>query len=154
MTEVETLVNVTRKYAAKKGLKPDLQDAAVALAWYAWQRSDRDLPASSWARFAVLQALAGRDLPGVRSPRKDDALDYAVQGAGMQEVRERGPGPEERAIAREAWERLQAGLTVRQKEVLSLIDQGLTTGEIAHRLGVTAGAVSQQRRAIAERWQG
>ena len=60
------LIEVTRKWASRCGLNQDLEDAAVALAWYAWMRRSQDFPASTWANWAVKQALSGRDLPGVK----------------------------------------------------------------------------------------
>jgi hypothetical protein len=126
----------------------DAETAAVALvlAWYFWRRDGGAHEPTCYARFALLQARGGRDLPGVKG--YTDAFDRlrCWGGAGMDETAEWRPGPLEALVEQERWGSFLSGLTARQRAVLEAALEGRGTGEIATRQGVSAGAVSQLRR--------
>jgi len=131
----------------------DQETAAVALvlAWYFWRRHGGAHEPGHYARFALLQAVTGRDLPGVKG--YTDVFDRLAcwGGAGMDGTPEWRPGPLEALVEEERWARFLSGLTARQRAVLEAALDGRATGEIAARQGVSAGAVSQLRRRLAEK---
>jgi hypothetical protein len=132
----------------------ELQSLALVLAWWLWRSAaDRGLPASVFARTAVLHALAGRDLPGVREGCTDvfDKLTQ-WQGGGMGETKERGPGALEQVAWREEALAIYATLTDGERELWDAVESGVySTGEIARRMEVSAARVSQLRRQIQEK---
>lgn len=126
---------------------------AQSLAWYWWDRSKVKYPASHWARLAVRWVRAGRDLAWCGTG-PSDALNHQVQGAGMGEVMDRTPPPDALASHIEEWERLQAKLTLKERQVQSLRIQGIDNGRIALAIGVSPARTSQLARSILEKWEG
>jgi hypothetical protein len=61
-------------------------------------------------------------------------------------------GPAEEAVFRLDFAAWLAGLPPTRRRVAELLAQGLGTGEVARRLGVTSGAVSQSRDWLARSW--
>jgi hypothetical protein len=121
------------------------------LAWYLWRRDGGAHEPRHYARFALLQAITGRDLPGVKG--YTDVFDRLAcrGGAGRDGTLEWRPGPLEALVEEERRARFLASLTDRQRAVLEAALDGRATSEIAARQGVTPGAVSQLRRRLAEK---
>src|SRR5205085_2555650 len=118
---------VVEKYARRRlGSNDELVAIALVLAWYYWQKADKELPASVWARVAVRAALSGRDLPGVQSSHLPDVWDHLDrwEGGGMGEVRDRRPGPDALAASKEEFRKVYATLTPDQKKMLNLVREG------------------------------
>jgi hypothetical protein len=69
--------------------------------WWLWRSRKTDYPASVWARLAVKRVLARRDLPGLKSGT--DVWDRLTpwQGAAMEGLVDRRPGPERLAESKE-----------------------------------------------------
>lgn len=151
----DAIVPVIKKFAAIHLRCPDAQAVALVLAWWAWHIAPdkRHLPPSVWAKVGVRHALAGRDLPGIRSKFRDawDHLDQ-WQGAGMDNVADRKPGPLHAAIALEEVERFFDSLDDFEREMCELLSQGLPNQEVARRMNRTPGAISQRRRRLADRY--
>lgn len=145
---------VVKRWAEMRLKTEELQSIALVLAWWLWRSAkDRNLPPTVFARVAVLHALAGRDLPGVRDGCTD-VFDKMVQwqGGGMGETMERGPGSVEQLAWREEALALYATLTDGERELWDAVESGVYgTGEIARRMEVSAARVSQLRRQIAEK---
>jgi DNA-directed RNA polymerase specialized sigma24 family protein len=79
--------------------------------------------------------------------------DGAVAGAwreGLNSGRRYGPADE--AAFRVDFAAWLAGLPARPRRVAELLAAGFRTGEVARRLGVTTGAVSQARARLARSW--
>jgi hypothetical protein len=148
-------VKLVERYARKAfGQDDEKVSRAIVLSWYYWSIAhDDSLPATIWARVGVRFAAAGRDLPGVQPSRKRDALDYATQGAGMDEVRDRRPGPDKVAQHREDMEVLKKTLTVREWIMFEAFRNGATNREVAKLLEVTPGRISQMVTGILRRWR-
>lgn len=148
----DAIAPVVIRYAATRLKCPYLQSLALTLAWYCWRQANRpELPPSVWARMAVRQVLSGRDLPGVRSKFRD-AWDHLEQwqGAGMDDVMERKPGPVQTVLIREEVERFFATLGPFEQEMCQLLADGLPNQEVARRMGRTPSAISQRRRRLAD----
>jgi DNA-binding CsgD family transcriptional regulator len=132
---------------------------AIALAWWAWRNAtpeQRECPPSVWARAGVRAVNAGRDLPGVQTShrwggdpleREDTWIVPSLEGHA-----DHRPGPVAEAIYREGRVRFESDLNARERDLYGMVTAGLGTTEIAQILGVTAGAVSQARRRMAERY--
>lgn len=161
MPEIETaatksfdeIAPVIKKYARAccEGC-PDREAMALVLAWYYWEHGGRkDLPPTVWARVGVRHAITGRDIPGLRS-RFRDAMKYReTQGAGMEGLADRRPGPVRTVIAREEFEIFWEGLDSFEREMADLLGEGLPNQEVARRMRRTPGAISQRRRRLMER---
>lgn len=123
---------------------------AIGYCWYRYQLNTRspEITAKSHAWMAILAVRYGRRLPGERKPWHKDALDRAVSGAGMDEVRDRRPGPDRLAEMREEWQSLLSKLNKRQRDLLDLAE--MRTSDLAERFGVSAARISQLRREIEE----
>ena len=132
---------------------PDREAMALVIAWYRWETSRaKHLPATVWARVGVRHALAGRDIPGVQS-RCRDAMTYReAQGAGMEGLADRRPGPVRTLIAQEEFEVFAAGLDDFEQEMCDLLADGSPVHEVARRMRRTPGAISQRRRRLMERY--
>jgi hypothetical protein len=61
-------------------------------------------------------------------------------------------GPADEAAFRLDFAAWLAGLPARKRRVAEFLAEGLGTGEVAHHLGVTPGAVSQSREWLARSW--
>jgi hypothetical protein len=85
----------------------DQETAAVALvlAWYFWRQDGGAHEPGQYARYALLQAVSGRDLPGVKG--YTDVFDRLAcwGGAGMDGTPEWRPGPLEALVEEERWAR-------------------------------------------------
>lgn len=153
-TNFEAVYPAVVRWATVRRLSDELTSIALVLAWWLWSNRRVNYPPSHWARLAVRQALAGRDLPGVQASKFRDVWDHFDRwgGAGMEKARDRGPGPERIALWREEYARVKASLSGDRLRMAELIeeDQGLGTGELAELLGKTPGRISQMRREIAE----
>jgi hypothetical protein len=149
------LIKAVLRRAAGTGLTDEQTAVAVCLAWYECRQFERThgwtFNAFHWARLAVLHALQGRDVPGVQPSKKQDALDYAIQGCGMGNLMDRSPGPDREAAERELIGRWWGKLTEREKLVLRLLDTGLQKRQVARAIGVTAGRLSQILQKIADK---
>ena len=153
--DARDLMNRTIRWALKLGLDDEQTSRAVCLAWYEASKFEEahgwTYPASHWARIAVKKALQGRDVPGVQPGKKQDALDFALQGCGMGELMDRRPGPEKEAADREMIERWWARLTARERLVLRLLDTGMQKRQVARTLGVVSSRLSQILQRIVEK---
>lgn len=149
----ETAILPVVERAARKAFGQDDEKVSVTtcLAWLYWSRRPHDYAASHWARLAIRDVMNGRDVPGIRTKFRD-VWDHLVrwQGAGMDEVLDRRPGPEEQVMWAEEYERVCERLTPEQQRMADIIrsDANAGTGDIATRLGKSAGRVSQMRREI------
>lgn len=133
---------------------PDREAMALVLAWFYWAFGGRkDLPATVWARVGVRHALAGRDIPGIRSKFRDAMKYRETQGAGMEGLADRRPGPVRTLIAREEFEAFAAGLDDFEREMVEMLGDGLPNQEVARRMRRTPGAISQRRRRLMERFR-
>lgn len=152
----DQIAPMVRKYArACCGGCPDKEAMALVIAWHRWEYGGRkDLPATVWARVGVRHALAGRDIPGVQSKFRDAMRYRETQGAGMEGLADRRPGPVRTLIAREEFEAFAAGLDEFEAEMCDLLADGTPNQEVARRMGRTPGAISQRRRRLMERYAG
>jgi hypothetical protein len=156
---VNKLLETVAKLANRWQLSRDEKERAGVIAWWFWRNRTQDFPLGVWARWACRQARDGRDLPGVRSKNPKDVMNRSNlqrpwQGAGMGSVADKTPPPDVLVMHRERWERLLNSANAQQREVARLAIEGLSNLEIAERLHVTPGRVSQIKRAIADRWYG
>lgn len=148
---------VVVKYAAMRLRDAELESLALVMAWWCWKlhqdANGEELPPSVWAKMGVTRARSQRDLPGVRD-RRCDVFDKFTQwqGAGMGEVIDRKAFTADRILAgREELASLKANADERGRALIGLVEtERLGTNGIAERLGVSAAAVSQRRRKLAE----
>jgi DNA-binding CsgD family transcriptional regulator len=139
------------KYIAKSIRDEELRAIALVLCWWKWINRKQDFPPRTYARLAVIDALHGRDLPGVvTNNHQPDALDRGRcwQGGGMSQVKDREPGPERLAIWREQIARLYRLATPKQRAVMDLTLQGYSGREIAKALDIDPHTVIELRRQI------
>jgi hypothetical protein len=156
MATLEEVVQTAERWAAVV-FKTDMERRcqAVTMAWFYWDQGPAHLPAGVWARCGVRAALHGRDLPGVCSARRRDVWNRLTrwQGAGMNFVRDRRPGPEKIAQDRDWFRYWLTRLTDQEFRLVWDAHWGLTGLELAARLQVSPGRISQLRRAAWERWE-
>lgn len=154
MATLEEVLAVAERYARKRlGRDDERAHVAVVLAWYHWRLDAGALPASCYARSAVRHAMAGRDLPGIRTSHGKDAMDRDVWLSGhMTEVRDSAPGPERVAAWKEELAQLRALLTLGERDLVEAVQDGVyRTLDLAAALGLSPGRVSQLRRQLAEK---
>lgn len=131
-------VDRMRGYIFRQLPDDEARGRALALAW--WE-SLRWRGAQDWrwiASAGVHRARAGRDLPGVRGrPNYVDAFDRPVRhGAGMDQVRDRRPGPAQLASNREAVAIIRAGIRGRMAQLVELLLSGASVHSAAREMGV------------------
>ena len=147
----ETIIlPVVIRFAAVCFKCPDLQSMAVTQAWWAWSTASpeqRELPPSVWARAGVRRVKAKRDLPGVGTSTTD-ALHHSVQGGAMTNVMDRFPGPEQIVTDREWYATVKSRANDRERNLIDLFEAGTPAKEVAAKLGVSAGRVTQIRQGL------
>lgn len=153
MSDFETRVMPVVSKLAKRWFKDEQQvQDAIGSCWFAYQQTPNALSitATSFANFAVLAVRRGRRLPGERTKQYGgDALDRTYwNGAGMQDVKDKRPGPDKLAEWKEEWESLLSKLNDQERRVMMLALEDFRTMDMAVQLGVSAARVSQIRRAI------
>lgn len=146
----EEIAPVVLKYAAACLRCPDQQSLALTLAWYYWHLApDKHyLPASVWARVGVRHVLAGRDIPGLRSKFRDAMKHRETQGARMNGLADRRPGPERTVMASELFDRLWSRMTPREWEMAEMLIDGAANQDVAERVGISPGRATQIRQAM------
>jgi hypothetical protein len=128
---------------------------ALVLCWWLFSNRREDHPPRVYARVACAHAMHGRDLPGVRSGKSQDAYRLTQwQGGGMGMVTDRRPGPAEEAEMREEMRNFLAVCNDQERLVAETLigDHGATVAHLADLIGKSKGRVSQIRRALAERY--
>jgi len=127
----DKIAPVVRQYARSRcNCCPDREAMALVIAWHRWEFSNRkDLPATVWARIGVRHAIAGRDIPGVRSKFRDAMKFRETQGAGMEGLADRRPGPVRSLIAREEFDKFVGGLDDFETEMCDLLANNLPNKE-------------------------
>jgi hypothetical protein len=128
----------------------ELASVAIVLAWYFWRRDAGRNQPRHYAYFAIRHAMAGRDLPGIKT--YTDVFDRLTcwGGAGMGEVQDRKPGPDALVCHAEQIERWEARLNDTQRAVVALRLEGLSNQEVARQVGLTPGRTSQIAREVVE----
>ncbi len=149
-TGFDTIASVVERYAAACTRCPDLRSLALTLAWYYWSIAPdkHHLPASVWARVGVRHALAGRDIPGIRSKFRDAMKYRETQGAGMEGLADRRPGPMRTVVSAELFDRLWSQMNDREREMAEMYIDGAANQDVAERVGVTPGRATQIRQAM------
>lgn len=154
MSDFETRVlPLVTKWANSVFKDEQLVQDAIGVCWYFYQQTPKalELTAGNFAYVAIRHVRNGRRIPGEsdRQQYGKDALDRAYwNGAGMQEVMDKRPGPDKIAEAKEQWELLLRKVTPRQRRFVELAAEEMRTIDMARQLGVTPGRVSHMRRAI------
>lgn len=155
-----TVLPVVTRYA-RAVLKDDERvSLAIVLAWYAWRQTTDEkraqLPATVWARVGVRHVLAGRDLPGVQTSHRQDAIERpdTWHGADMGGVTDRRAGPESEAIDAERSARFWDSLTPRERTIARALLNGDKARDVARRVGISAGRLTQIRQQLRRRWLG
>lgn len=152
--ETEVLPIATRYIGSVFGRNEELASIALSLTWYQWHTyGHKGLPPSCYIQVAVRQVLSGRDVPGVVSSVACNAWKRTTVGA-MKEVRDRRPGPDRLVGWREEFAVVYPTLGRQQRRLVDLMrEEILDNQELAARLGVTEGRVSQLRRKVMERFR-
>lgn len=155
MSEFETRVLPTISKLAHRYFRRDEAKAqdAIGYCWYRYQLSPApDVHPLTIAWMAIKAVLRGRRMPGERTKAWVDALDRPFwNGAGMEHVRDKSPGPDRQAEMKEEWNLLIGRLNRQERRILRMAEQEMRTKDMAAILGVSAARVSQIRRAIVER---
>lgn len=154
-TQFETeIMPVVERYARSQfrghHAADEMVATAVVLAWHYWSNRPQDFAAGHWARIAVRHVWAGRDLPGC-GVRARDAMHRAAQGAGMDELTDRCPGPEKVVEVAELSRLLLATLNARERRLAEMLAGGATAMEVAETLHLSPGRITQIRQALMER---
>jgi len=162
-----------------RGLREEAIAEAVAYTWAAWLgllARGRDPVTVGVVAIAANCCRAVKNGRSVRATRRAgrDAMDvlhpHAQQGAGLRVGPSREPdgvppgdwldwlaadrryGPADEAAFRVDFAAWLGGLPARRRRAAELLAEGLGTGEVARRLGVTPGSISQSRGWLARSW--
>ena len=156
MNTFDAIFPVVEKYARMRlGNNDDLVSTALVLAWWIWSRTSpvKDLPATAYAHAAVRAAWNGRDLPGCGTHAKD-AMWHVVSSGVIREVRDRRPGPDRLAEMAEEYLRLWADMAETDAIMALHLLNGEPAKDVAARLGITPGRLTQRRQELRDRWNG
>jgi hypothetical protein len=150
-----TVLPVVERFARKafRG-NDDLVTLAIVLAWWVWRRRKADFPASVYARSGVRQAMQGRDLPGMQAKCSDCWRKLKrIDGAGMEGLADRRPGPDREAEKREQAERFLAGLSGRKLRMAEMFMDGSPVKEVANELNLSPGRITQMRQEVMDEFE-
>jgi len=143
---------VVSRWAAARGLYAERTQTALILAWLAWRKTGGRFSGSAYARYAVRQAMAGREMPGLLERRRGckAVRERMVPSGDMAGLAERRPGPERTAAEREHFARFLAALRGNLRTFCQEAAQTRRTLDVARKLGLSPGRVSQLRREAME----
>lgn len=154
----ETSVLPVVERFARKTFRGDVDriTLAIVLAWWVWSNRKSDFPASVYAQIGVRQVMQGRDLPGMVTTGAADVWRRLtrIDGAGMEGLADRRPGPAREAEKREQAERFLAGLTGREKRMADMFMDGCPAKEVADELNLSPGRITQMRQEAKEAFDG
>lgn len=152
-----TVLPVVERFA-RKAFREDADriTLAIVLAWWVWSKRKSDFPASVYARIGVRRVMQGRDLPGMASTGAGDVWRRLtrIDGAGMEGLADRRPGPVREVEKREQAERFLAGLTGREKRMADMFMDGRSAMEVADELSVSPARITQMRQEAWEEFDG
>jgi len=154
----ETTVLPVVERLARKAFREDADriTLAIVLAWWVWSKRKSDFPASVYARIGVRRVMQGRDLPGMASTGAGDVWRRLtrIDGAGMEGLADRRPGPVREVEKREQAERFLAGLTGREKRMADMFMDGRSAMEVADELNLSPVRITQMRQKAREEFDG
>lgn len=137
--------------------RDELVDDTVSLVWEWWTTAANRMQPHQYANYACKWVLKGKHLQ--RSERSVDVPNCsrgqvkALRGE-LSDIIASRPGENPATLARvqldfAAW---LPTLTARQADILDCLLQGESGVEVAEKLGITPGAVSQNRKGLGARW--
>lgn len=143
----------TMNFAAFCGLDEQGRSDAVVQAWDALRKYDGpQLAPSHWAEIGVKRVRAGRDLPGIKPRKGQDALDVALRCGSMEGYADRRPGPDRLAADREIGELWINMISERNMEINRMRTEGVDNRTIARRFNLTVARVSMIAHESVDKW--
>lgn len=146
-----------KKVFARRRNKNELVCDAVSLGWQYLKRYGHVASPKQIAYYACLHAsrgkqfgLSARSLDSKHRRRKRDAAQQHPVHDGLVNRRDNPAATAAVLVDAHAW---QATLTDRERQLLDCCLQGETTMDIARKLGVSPGRVSQMRRELVTFWR-
>lgn len=147
--ELAALLDVTARWARRRGLTAEQIEDAKTAAWYQASRCPKTFPLGHWARLAIRRIIQGRGLPGcdcIRRMRGQLPRDQVP----VELLSDHSPTPLAILIHRETWRAIVQKQSPRVRRLLAMRQAGRGVDEISQALGVSPSRVSQLARLFYE----
>jgi DNA-binding NarL/FixJ family response regulator len=161
MSTIEEALEVAEQFAKRTFAgSPDFDEKVsdvVSVTWEAHVRYGHRVAKEQLARFAIKRVRAKRQFP--ERSRSLDARSLYKKGAKRRsdfdvfEIAAVAANPAEVAAFRIDFKAWLKTLTAKGRGIAKALAAGETTSEVAERFGITPGAVSQRRRALAASYE-
>lgn len=147
------VLTIIRHRCRKRGWDEDWTCNALTKGWELWATRPQDAPPSLLALNAMREVNRGRGIAGMGTHFRDIYRKCIKVGDVADDCDvDPAPGPEAIVSMREAFLIWYDNLSDRERVLYEMIGDGAKGIQLAERLGVSAGRITQMRQAMAARF--